>query len=88
VQSEHEPEREDKPDAPPQAEVAGRSLRLPRSRALRTGLGLALLVGGALGALPVLGFWMIPLGLAVLAYDWPPAARLRDAVARWFKRAP
>lgn len=36
---------------------------------LRLVLGLLLIVGGVFGFLPVLGFWMIPLGLAVAALD-------------------
>ncbi|MEW9918858.1 hypothetical protein AB2B41_04555 [Marimonas sp. MJW-29] len=36
---------------------------------LRTVLGLLLIVGGVFGFLPILGFWMIPLGLAVIAID-------------------
>jgi len=33
---------------------------------------------GMFGFLPVLGFWMIPLGLAVLAVDFPAAERALD----------
>ncbi|MGI3167791.1 hypothetical protein ACRARG_01475 [Pseudooceanicola sp. C21-150M6] len=36
---------------------------------LRTVLGLLLIFGGVLGFLPVLGFWMLPLGVAVLMLD-------------------
>lgn len=36
---------------------------------VRTFAGLLLIVGGILGFLPILGFWMIPLGLAVIALD-------------------
>jgi hypothetical protein len=36
---------------------------------LRLLLGLLLIFGGILGFLPVLGFWMIPLGLAVAWLD-------------------
>ncbi|MGR3550716.1 hypothetical protein [Pseudooceanicola sp.] len=36
---------------------------------LRALLGVALICGGILGFLPVLGFWLIPLGVAVLAID-------------------
>ena len=36
---------------------------------LRTMAGLLLVVGGVFGFLPVLGFWMIPLGFAVIALD-------------------
>ncbi|MCP5346918.1 MAG: hypothetical protein H7A04_08660 [Pseudomonadales bacterium] len=42
---------------------------------LRGTIGLVLVAMGLLGFLPVLGFWMIPLGLAVLATDIPPLKR-------------
>jgi len=42
---------------------------------LRLLLGLALIAGGVLGFLPVLGFWMIPLGIAVAALDIGPLWR-------------
>ena len=38
-------------------------------------IGLALIGGGFLGFLPILGFWMIPLGIAVAALDVVPAWR-------------
>ena len=37
--------------------------------------GLLLMAGGVFGFLPVLGFWMIPLGIAVAALDVVPAWR-------------
>ena len=64
--------------------AAGRTLPLPRSPGVRVALGIALILGGLLGFLPVLGFWMVPLGLLVLAIDYPPAGRLaRNILARW-----
>lgn len=42
-------------------------------------MGLLLIALGIVGFLPVLGFWMIPLGLALLATDVPP-------LRRWFTR--
>ena len=39
---------------------------------LRLVVGLLLILGGVLGFLPVLGFWMIPLGLGVAALDIKP----------------
>lgn len=42
-------------------------------------IGVILILMGILGFLPILGFWMIPLGLAVLATDIPP-------LRRWFKQ--
>jgi len=38
-------------------------------------LGLLLVIGGIFGFLPVLGFWMIPLGVAVAALDILPLIR-------------
>lgn len=37
--------------------------------------GLVLIVGGLFGFLPVLGFWMIPLGLAIALLDIAPLWR-------------
>ena len=42
---------------------------------LRLVVGLTLMVGGVLGFLPVLGFWMLPLGIAVAALDIVPIYR-------------
>lgn len=38
---------------------------------VRLPVAFLLLIGGMLGFLPILGFWMIPLGLLVLAIDLP-----------------
>jgi hypothetical protein len=43
---------------------------------IRTGSGSLLVVGGIFGFLPVLGFWMIPLGLILLAVDFHWARRM------------
>jgi len=52
----------------------------PRAIWVRVPLALALMAGGFVGFLPILGFWMLPLGLALLAVDVPflrrPMARL------------
>ncbi len=42
---------------------------------LRLVLGLLMMVGGVFGFLPILGFWMLPLGLAVAALDVKPLLR-------------
>ncbi|TDH39174.1 hypothetical protein E2A64_08900 [Pseudohoeflea suaedae] len=55
----------------------GRRFALPRARSARLATGTALVVGGCLGFLPVLGFWMIPLGLLVLSQDVPRIRRMR-----------
>jgi hypothetical protein len=57
-----------------------RRLRHPDARLLRIPLGLLLVVGGVFSILPVLGIWMLPLGLLLLAYDVP---FLRKPVARF-----
>jgi len=38
---------------------------------VRAVCGVLLFCGGLLGFLPILGFWMIPLGLALIASDVP-----------------
>jgi len=52
-------------------------LKLPGSLAARRTLGGALCAGGVLGFLPVLGFWMLPLGVVVLSADSHQVRRLR-----------
>ena len=42
---------------------------------VRSLLGLVVAVAGLFGFLPVLGFWMIPTGLALIALDIPPWRR-------------
>ena len=42
---------------------------------LRLPLGSVIVVAGVFGFLPVLGFWMIPLGVVVAALDIPPLRR-------------
>lgn len=38
-------------------------------------VGLVLMLGGVFGFLPIIGFWMIPLGIAVAALDVKPFCR-------------
>ena len=42
---------------------------------MRIPASIALTGGGVLGFLPVLGVWMLPVGLALLAHDMPPMRR-------------
>jgi hypothetical protein len=65
---------------------ANRHFHLPQSKPLRLGLGILLVAGGLLGFLPVLGFWMIPLGLLVLSVDIPIVRRWRRQLAVWWHR--
>ena len=74
-----------------------RWLRSPQGRWARVPLALLLIAGGLVGFLPVLGFWMVPLGLLLLALDvaflrrpmlklitW--LERLWNRVQRWWQR--
>ena len=61
---------------------AGRNfdrLRQPEAVWVRVPAGIALIGGGVLSFLPVLGIWMLPVGVALLACDvrpmQPPLAR-------------
>lgn len=60
--------------------------RRPSAVWVRVPSAAALIAGGTLGFLPILGFWMLPLGLALLAIDLPflrpPLARLLGFVNR------
>jgi hypothetical protein len=60
-----------------------KTMALPASRVARMGIGIALVVGGLLGFLPILGFWMIPLGLIVLSIDIPAVRRWRRQLVIW-----
>jgi hypothetical protein len=42
---------------------------------VRSLLGLLLMAGGLVGFLPILGFWMFPLGVALVISDFPPLRR-------------
>lgn len=61
---------------------------------LRVPLALFLMMAGLLGFLPMLGFWMIPLGFVILAIDLPllqPAVtttmiRFRRRGALWWRQ--
>ena len=41
------------------------------------------MAGGIVGFLPILGFWMFPLGVGFVAMDIPPARR---RLRRWLER--
>jgi hypothetical protein len=63
-----------------------RHWHLPKSKPIRIGLGILLVAGGLVGFLPVLGFWMIPLGLLVLSVDLPIVRRWRRQLTVWWHR--
>lgn len=76
----------DTDDQPPARKISifGREFTMPRSRAARVAIGILLIIGGLLWFLPVLGLWMLPLGLLVLSYEFASVRRLRRrTVVRW-----
>ncbi len=65
------------------------SVVLPGNRLVRITLGIALVVlGGLFGFLPVLGYWMVPVGFLILATDLPPVRRFNRrttvAIVGWW----
>lgn len=62
---------------------------MPPSRIGRIVVGVLLIIGGMLGFLPVLGFWMIPLGVFVLSVDFAFIRKWRRQfevrVMRWWR---
>ncbi|MCA0433957.1 MAG: hypothetical protein LCH46_11920 [Proteobacteria bacterium] len=68
----------------------GRRIPVPGNIYLRVPLGILLVLGGFLGFLPVLGFWMLPFGLLILSIDFPPVRRFRRHVTvklgNWIRR--
>ena len=66
-------------------------LREPSRIWIRVGAALLLILGGIFSILPVLGLWMLPLGLALLAQDVPglkaPMERAAQAIERGWARA-
>jgi len=66
-------------------------LRRPSSWLVRIPVAILLIVGGIFSFLPVLGLWMLPLGLLLFAQDvpmlQPPLVRLLSWVERkWIER--
>ena len=62
-----------------------RILRWGRDRVppgVRSVIGVLFMIGGVFGFLPILGFWMLPLGIAFIALDVPP---LRHKIDAWME---
>lgn len=62
------------------------ALKTTEQHWLRKTLGALLVMGGVLGFLPILGYWMLPLGLALLAVDFPVARRAHRRLLVWWER--
>src|SRR5436189_3965653 len=63
-----------------------RWLRQPSSRYVRIPLAVLLIVGGIFSFLPVLGLWMLPLGLLLFAQDVPVLQKPMALMLGWVER--
>jgi hypothetical protein len=61
-------------------------LRNNNARWIRIPVGILFIIGGLVGFLPILGFWMVPLGLLLLALDIPFLRRPTSAFMIWAER--
>lgn len=61
-------------------------LRRPSSKYVRLPLGAALVGGGLLSFLPVLGLWMLPLGMILIAQDVPALEKPTARTLGWLER--
>jgi hypothetical protein len=75
-----------KPPPPRVIRLFGKEIPLPRSRGMRVAIGIGLCFLGVLGFLPILGFWMIPLGILVLSYEFALVRRFRRRAVVWWER--
>lgn len=71
---------------PPRVGGTVNYLLKPSNRLVRIPSGALLVVGGVLSFLPILGVWMLPLGLALLAEDVPALRASRSKVFDWIER--
>ena len=61
-------------------------VRKPSSFYVRVPLAFLLVAGGFLSFLPVLGLWMLPLGLLLFAQDVPPLQKPLAQGLGWVER--
>ena len=61
-------------------------LLAPGRRWVRVPSGCLFLLGGMLWFLPLLGLWMLPLGVLLLAEDFGPFRRLAARLFGWIAR--
>ena len=61
-------------------------LREPSRIWFRLIAGVLLILGGFLAILPILGLWMLPLGLALISQDVPALKIPLEACAQWIER--
>jgi len=70
----------------PSVRVLGKAIPLPKWRFGRLLLGCCFVIGGIFGFLPIVGYWMFPVGLLILSYDSPRIRRFRRRCDVWLMR--
>jgi len=70
----------------PSVKIFGKAVPLPKGQKRRRLLGCCFLVGGIFGFFPVVGYWMIPVGLLILSFDSPRIRRFRRRFDVWLMR--
>ncbi len=68
---------------PPRVAAFVRWLRDPARFWLRVPLGILMILASFLWFLPVLGLWMLPLGIVLLAQDFGPMRRAVYRAINW-----
>lgn len=59
---------------------------IPKTKPFRLVAGILLVIGGIFGFLPILGFWMIPLGLFILSVDFKSIRKKRRQIEIYLGR--
>ena len=72
--------------APGKISNALAALRRPKMQLIRIPMGILLVIGGILSFLPILGLWMLPLGLLLLAIDLPFLRPPVNRIVLWVER--
>lgn len=71
---------------PERLQTALNWLREPERKWVRIPAGVLFMLGGVLSILPVLGLWMLPVGVMLLSQDIPFFRRIQGCVLRWIER--
>ncbi len=74
------------PQKPRVIKILGREIPIPASRIGRIVLGVLFVLFGLVGFLPVVGFWMVPVGLLILSQDLAIVRRWRRRFAVWWAK--
>ena len=71
---------------PQRLQAVVRGLRRPAARWIRIPAGLLLIIASLFSFLPILGLWMLPLGLLLIAQDVPFLQKPLAGMLGWIER--